>query len=193
MNKNRTEAFTDAIIAIVMTILVLEFPSIHGEQFADLLALKDVFLAYVVSFVFLIIYWSNHHHIFQLIDLVNGKTLWLNNVFIFLLTLVPFTTNWLGDHIWARDPELLYATLFLVVNVVWVLLIKNLVKANSHNPHVATILGDYKKSYQTLGLNVLALIIAIVLPIGGLVVNVMSFLLWVVPDKRIEKIKRQSK
>ncbi|GFH40167.1 TMEM175 family protein [Lactococcus insecticola] len=190
MTKTRLTLFTDAVVAIIITILVLEFPHIKGNKFSDLLVLKDVFLAYVVSFVFLIIYWTNHHHIFQLIDKVSGKTLWLNNAFIFLMSLFPFATNWLGENIFARDPEMLYAALFLVINGVWLLMIKNLVKVNHHNAHVAEILGDYKKSYHTLMLNALAFIIAIFIPIAGLIVNIISFLLWVIPDKRIEHAKK---
>ncbi|MDR1606528.1 MAG: TMEM175 family protein [Streptococcaceae bacterium] len=193
MNKSRTEAFTDAVIAIVMTILVLDFPKIHGHTFADLLVMKEIFLAYVMSFIFLVIYWHNHHHIFQLIDIVNGQTLWLNNAFIFLITLLPFATSWLGDSIWARDPEILYATLFLLINMMWLLMVKNLVKVNGHKPEVSEILGDYKKSYLTLGLNVLAMIFAFCFPTGGLIVNGCSFLLWVIPNKQIEKLKNPSK
>ena len=191
MEKSRTEAFTDAVIAIVMTILVLEFPHVHGSTFADLVVLKDIFPAYVISFIFFVIYWSNHHHIFQIIDKVSGQTLWWNNAFIFLITLLPFTTNWLGDNIWAHDPEILYAALFLLANLTWLCMIKNLVKVNAHNACVTKILGDYRKSYRTLLLNVLALVIAFFVPIGGLIINVLSFLLWVVPDKRIEKIKNK--
>ncbi|MFR4175319.1 MAG: DNA glycosylase AlkZ-like family protein [Lactococcus raffinolactis] len=129
--------------------------------------------------------------IFQIIDKVSGQTLWWNNAFIFLITLLPFTTNWLGDNIWAHDPEILYAALFLLANLTWLCMIKNLVKVNAHNACVTKILGDYRKSYRTLLLNVLALVIAFFVPIGGLIINVLSFLLWVVPDKRIEKIKNK--
>jgi uncharacterized membrane protein len=191
MTKNRVEAFTDAIIAIIITILVLEFPHVKGNHFADLLVLKEIFLAYLMSFIFLIIYWHNHHHMFQMIDLIDGQILWLNNLFVFLLTLLPFTTSWLGDNIWARDPELLYAILFFGANIAWLMMAKHLVKVNRHKPDVADILGDYKKSYVTLLLNVLALLVAIFIPISGLLVNALSFLFWLLPDKRIEKLKNR--
>mgnify|MGYP000275881406 FL=1 len=126
-----------------------------------------------------------------MVEKVSGQTLWWNNAFIFLITLLPFTTNWLGDNIWAHDPEILYAALFLLANLTWLFMIKNLVKVNAHNACVTKILGDYRKSYRTLLLNALALVAAFFIPIGGLIINVLSFLLWIVPDKRIEKIKNK--
>jgi uncharacterized membrane protein len=187
MSKSRTEAFTDAVIAIILTILVLELPEVHGDKFHALMEMREVFIAYVISFAMLVIYWTNHHHMFQLIDRVNGKVLWLNNIFIFLISLFPFATRWVGDYWNSRDPQLTYSVLVLVVNIVWYFLERQLMHENSNKNHVAEILGDNRKNIRTICLNSIAVIAAFILPILGITINAFVLLLWLIPDKRIEE------
>jgi uncharacterized membrane protein len=187
MSKSRTEAFTDAVIAIILTILVLELPEVHGDKFHALLEMREVFIAYVISFAMLVIYWTNHHHMFQLIDRVNAKVLWLNNIFIFLISLFPFATRWVGDYWNSRDPQLTYSVLVLVVNIVWYFLERQLMQENSNKNHVAEILGDNRKNIRTICLNAIAVIAAFILPILGITINAFVLLLWLIPDKRIEE------
>ncbi|MGK0552735.1 TMEM175 family protein [Enterococcus faecalis] len=188
MTKGRLEAFTDAIIAIVMTILVLELHQPQADTWAALFDLRQKILIYIMSFVILAIYWHNHHHMFQLVKKVNGRILWANSFFIFVLTLYPFATAWVGDHLASQAPELTYGTVILVGNVVYLFLMKELVRANGKESSLGHLFQRYIKSYLSIGLNVLALLLGYFFhPYFVLVINVIILVLWVIPDRRVEQ------
>jgi uncharacterized membrane protein len=188
MKKGRLEAFTDAVIAIIMTILVLELPLPHGNTFHALLQERDKIMIYLVSFLTLAIYWNNHHHMFHIIHKINGHVLWMNNLFLFFLSLFPFSTNWTGENLFSRDPQLFYGCIIFGADITYFLLVKVLIKENGHNSHIAELFGDSKKMKVTLCLNIIALFAGFILPILTMLVNIIMILLWVVPDRRVERV-----
>jgi uncharacterized membrane protein len=187
MNKGRLEAFTDAVIAIVMTILVLELPKIDGVKFENLWEVREPIVMYVVSFIMLSIYWNNHHHMFQLIKNVDGKVLWANNIFIFFLSLFPFTTNWMGEHIQALAPQVTFGVMIFLADAAYSFMIKQLYNANQDVENVQEVFNNYKKMPVTLILNVVAIGAAFIWPPLTTIMNFIMILIWLIPDKRIER------
>lgn len=146
MPKNRLEAFTDAVIAIIMTILVLELHEPNGDTWEALAALGYRFFIYIVSFIILAIYWNNHHHLFQVVHKINGRVLWANSFFVFALSLFPFATSWISEYINSLAPEMTYGFVTLTANIAYYILAKELVKANKgHEKALKAMLNNYKK------------------------------------------------
>ncbi|MGX7199566.1 TMEM175 family protein [Enterococcus nangangensis] len=188
MPKSRLEAFTDAVIAIIMTILVLELRAPESASWQALAAMEHKLVIYVVSFVALAIYWNNHHHMFQTIERINGKILWLNNLLIFSLSLIPFTAAWVGDHLFALAPQIAYAVVMLLADTTYYLLYRALIKANPHPHHDATQKQNSRKLYLSIGGGVLAILLGFFIqPILALVVNILVLAMWIIPDKTAEK------
>ncbi|MDR2465464.1 MAG: TMEM175 family protein [Streptococcaceae bacterium] len=187
MPKNRVEAFTDGVIAIIVTILVLELPRPTGTELSDLLIECEPIFVYLVSFIMLIIYWNNHHHILQLADHIDGRVLWMNNILLFFLSLFPFTTSWIGGSLYAFAPQFLFALIILLADLTWMYLLKCLARANEHDSHFSEILNDYKKMKSTILLNLVAILVSFILPIGAMVINLVMMLLWLIPDKKVEQ------
>jgi uncharacterized membrane protein len=190
MSKGRLEAFTDGVIAIIITIVVLELPKIHGATFAALNEAREPLIIYVVSFVTLAIYWNNHHHLFQLAHKVDGLVLWMNNMFLFFLSLFPFATSWMGDHLFAFAPQVTFGIIILFTDVSYFGLIQALLHVTKEHQHVKELFGSSKKMGITIGLNLLAIAFAFVLPILTMIINFLMILRWIIPDKRIETIIR---
>lgn len=187
MSKSRLEAFTDAVIAIVMTILVLELHQPTTDTLAGLVGIEKKLFIYVVSFVMLAIYWNNHHHMFQLVHKINGRVLWANNFFIFTLTLVPFATAWVGDFIDSLVPQLTYGIVTLIANCAYLILTKELIRANGKESTLRELFQRYNKSYITIFLNLLGLALGwLIHPYFVLVLNISSLIMWIIPDRRIE-------
>ena len=175
MPKNRLEAFTDAVIAIIMTILVLELHEPNGDTWEALAALGYRFFIYIVSFIILAIYWNNHHHLFQVVHKINGRVLWANSFFVFALSLFPFATSWISEYINSLAPEMTYGFVTLTANIAYYILAKELVKAN------------YKKSYLSIGLNVLGIVLGyLVAPVAVLIANIVILAAWIIPSRTIE-------
>ncbi|MGX7245405.1 TMEM175 family protein [Enterococcus quebecensis] len=188
MSKSRLEAFTDAVIAIVMTILVLELHQPTTDTLAGLAGIERKLFIYVVSFVMLAIYWNNHHHMFQLVRKINGRVLWANNIFIFTLTLVPFATAWVGDFIDSLVPQLTYGVIILLANSAYLILTKELIRANGKESALSELFQRYNKSYATIILNILGLVLGVLIhPYFVLIVNIGILIMWIIPDRRIEK------
>ncbi|MDA9471149.1 TMEM175 family protein [Enterococcus sp. 5H] len=188
MSKSRLEAFTDAIIAIVMTVLVLELHQPKTDTLAGLGAIEHKLFIYIVSFVMLAIYWNNHHHMFQLVDRINGRVLWANNFFIFTLTLVPFATAWVGDFIDSLIPQLTYGVMTLLANIAYLLLTKELIRANGKESTLNELFHRYNKSYLSIFLNILGLVLGYLIhPYLVLIVNIGILIMWIIPDQRIEE------
>ena len=184
------EAFSDGVIAIIITIMVLEIKVPHGEQWADLSKLWPVFLSYVLSFLYVGIYWNNHHHLMHTVQKVNGKILMANLNLLFWMSLLPFTTGWMGENHFATNPMMLYAVNLLMCALSWVVLQTQIIKLHGNESVLAMAVGtDLKGKIST---------ITYVLAISGLalfnwtvtagVLLVAVALMWFIPDRRIEKI-----
>lgn len=193
MPKNRVEAFTDAVIAIIMTILVLELRTPEDGTWQALFDSSHKLIIYVVSFVTLAIYWNNHHHLFHKIDNVNGYVLWVNNFLIFTLSLFPFATAWVGDHLWDLAPQVTFGVVILGANIAFYWLYWALFKINGAKKNVIIPRQDVRKMQYSCGGSMLAIILGILInPMCTLAINVVITLAWFIPDKRAETIHKDS-
>jgi len=191
MNKTRLEAFSDAVIAIIMTIMVLELKVPHGENSATFEALSPLvwtFVAYVLSFIYLGIYWNNHHHMLQATRKVNGKILWANMHLLFWLSLVPFATAWMGENHFAPLPTSIYGVLLLICAVSYTILQTTIVKHDKHeNDLLAEAIGGDLKGKISMVCYLTAIPLAFVhQAIAGALYAIVA-LIWLVPDRRIER------
>lgn len=188
MSKSRIEAFTDAVIAIVMTLLVLE---LHVPEAATWSAFGEVghkFLIYFISFISLAIYWNNHHHLFQSVHKVDGLVLWANNFLVLMMTLFPFVTAWVGDHPLDWPPQALYGLVILGTDIAYYLLVRALIHANGSDSRVARLFNHYPKSYLSIASAAIALLAGkLIAPVAVLVINFLVLLLWFIPEKKVEK------
>ena len=188
MNKTRLEAFSDAVIAIIMTVMVLELKIPHGEDLGALTPLIPIFLAYVLSFVYLAIYWNNHHHMLQATRTVNGRVLWVNMLLLFWLSMIPFTTGWMGENHFAPVPTAVYGVNLLLCAVSYMLLQNKLAHhAGSENALLAEAVGDDLKGKISMVIYIIAVPLAFVgYHISHALYGVVA-LMWLIPDRRIEK------
>ena len=187
MHKGRLEAFSDGVLAIIITIMVLELKAPHGEHFAGLRPLLPVFLSYALSFVYVGIYWNNHHHLFQATPHVTGGILWANLLLLFWLSLVPFTTAWVGDHPAAPAPSAAYGVVLLLAAIAYWNLQRTILRAPGGNPTLASALGrDLKGKLSPLSY-VAAIPLSFVSPWLAQAIYVTVALIWLVPDRRIER------
>jgi uncharacterized membrane protein len=187
MTKGRLEAFSDAVVAIIMTIMVLELVPPHGEAVEDLLPLWPIFLAYVLSFVNLAIYWNNHHHLLQASRTVSGRVLWMNMHLLFWLSLVPFATAWIGETAYAPIPMALYGVVLLMAAFAYGFLAGALRTAPGQTETLADALGSDVKGRISPVLYAIAIPIAFVAPLVSFGVYWFVAAIWIVPDRRIER------
>lgn len=188
MTTARVEAFSDAVIAIVITIMVLELRVPHQ---ANLTALRDVaptFLVYVLSFVYLAIYWNNHHHLMVLTDRINGKILWANVHLLFWLTLVPFTTGWMGENDFAALPTAVYGVNLLLAAIAYFILQTAIIAEQGAGSKLAHALGRDLKGKVSPLLYVAAIALAAISTWVALGLYVFVALMWLIPDRRIESV-----
>lgn len=191
MPKTRIEAFTDAVIAIVMTLLVLELREPKDDTWRAFEGSGHQFVIYLISFISLAIYWNNHHHMFNIVRRVDGWVLWANNLFILMMTLFPFVTMWVGDYPTSQAPQLLYGAVIFGTDLAYMLLGYALVKVNGKDSAIGRLFRHYPKMYITLALNVIALLAGwLIEPVLVIVINGLMLVLWFVPEKRIERITR---
>jgi len=188
MNKNRLEAFSDGVIAIIITIMVLEFKVPHGEQLSDLLPLWPIFLSYVLSFVNVGIYWNNHHHLLHATKRVNGTILWANLNLLFWLSLMPFATAWVGENHFAATPMALYAADLCMCAISYTILQIQIIKSQGSDSLLLQAIGSDRKGKISLASYVLAIPLALLgLPaLSGLLILAVACI-WLIPDRRIEK------
>jgi uncharacterized membrane protein len=186
MSKGRLEAFSDGVIAILITIMVLELRVPHGSDWAALRPIVPRALTYVLSFVFLGIYWNNHHHLLHAADRVNGKILWANLHLLFWLSLVPFATGWMGENHFEPLPTAVYGMVLFLAAVAYMIL-NNTIIAH-HGPHskLAEAVGNDLKGKISGGLYAAAIALAFVEHWLALAIYVLVALLWLIPDPRIE-------
>lgn len=190
MSKGRLEAFSDGVMAILITITVLDFKVPAGPEWAMLRPLVPLFLIYVLSFVFIGIYWSNHHHMLHLAERINGKILWANLHLLFWLSLIPFVTGWAGETYLVREraplPTAVYGVVLLLAAIAYTILQNAIVAAQGPGSKLAQALGSDLKGKLSLGLYVLAIPSAFIQPLISDAIYVVVALIWLVPDRRIE-------
>ncbi|HTM98594.1 MAG TPA: TMEM175 family protein [Pedobacter sp.] len=187
MKKGRIEAFSDGVIAIIITIMVLELKVPHASEFNDVLALWPVFLSYVLSFVYVGIYWNNHHHLFVVVNKVNGGVLWANMHLLFWLSMVPFATAWMGENHFAPAPVALYGFVLLMDGVAYSILTRQLISHHGDDSVLAKAVGSGIKGKLSVACYALAIGASFYeVWISG-AFYVFVALMWLIPDKRIEK------
>ncbi len=187
MSKGRLEAFSDGVIAIIITIMVLELKVPLKADWAALTPLIPVFLSYVLSFVFLGIYWNNHHHLLQAIKHVDGRVLWANLHLLFWLSLVPFVTGWMGETEFAARPVALYGTVMLFAGVAYYILTRALIALHGRDSALASAVGRDFKGKVSVVIYAVAIPLAFVNSWLSCVLYVLVAVMWLVPDRRIEK------
>ena len=188
MNKQRLEAFSDGVIAIIITVMVLEMKVPHGTNWVDLRPLIPVFLSYALSFLFLGIYWSNHHHLCQAIRLVDGRTLWANLHLLFWLSLIPFVTSWMGENHFAAQPVAAYGVVMLLAGVAYYILARVLVSLHGKDSAIAIALGRDIKGKVSVMLYAVAIPVSLSFPLLACAVYVLVAVMWLIPDRRIESV-----
>ncbi len=188
MTRTRLEAFSDAVVAILITIMVLGLPSPHGTHLAALRPVVPVVSTYVLSFVFLAIYWNNHHHMLHLVDHVNGAILWANMHLLFWLSLVPFTTGWMGASHLAPVPTAAYGVVLLMAAVAWLILQAAIIRHQGPGSRLAAALGGDVKGRISAACYGAAVAVAFVEPWISAGLYVLVALIWLVPDRRIERM-----
>jgi uncharacterized membrane protein len=188
MNKTRLEAFSDGVIAIIITIMVLEFKVPHGAQWADLTPLAPVFLSYVLSFVNVGIYWNNHHHLMHAVKKVDGSILWANLHLLFWLSLMPFATAWMGENHFAALPVAVYAIDLMLCALAYTLLQARIIHLHGHDSLLSNAVGRDRKGKASLAAYVLSVPLAFAgYPwLAGLLMAAVAGL-WLIPDSRIER------
>jgi TMEM175 potassium channel family protein len=186
MTKTRLEAFSDGVIAIIITIMVLELRAPHGDRLDVLVPLLPKFLTYVLSFVFVSIYWNNHHHLLHAADRINGRIMWANLHLLFWLSLVPFVTAWMGENHAAAVPTAVYGLVMLLSGIAYLILQTALLREHGSRSRLSEALSNDLKGKASAALYVAALPLAFVNPLIALSIYVIVAVLWLVPDRRIE-------
>jgi uncharacterized membrane protein len=186
MTKGRLEAFSDGVIAILITIMVLELKIPHGDDVSALLPMVYVFLSYVLSFIYLGIYWNNHHHMLHMADKISGGILWANLHLLFWLSLVPFVTGWMGENHFASVPTAVYGGVMLLAAIAYTILQKTIVAAQGKGSRLAAAVGNDVKGKLSGLLYAAAIPLAFVHRSIAHAIFVLVALIWLVPDRRIE-------
>jgi len=191
MQKERLTAFSDGVIAIIITIMVLELKVPHGAEFAALAKVAPVFASYVLSFLYVAIYWNNHHHLLQATERVNGAILWANMHLLFWLSLIPFATAWMGENQFAQLPTALYGVALLMPAIAYYLLQMAIVKVHGSASALAKALGSDIKGKISPALYAIAILAAFVVPMVSHAIYVLVALMWLIPDRRIERALKE--
>ena len=187
MGKGRLEAFSDGVLAVIITIMVLEMKAPVGADLAALSAVLPVFLVYVLSFIYIGIYWNNHHHMLHAVERVDGRSLWANLHLLFWLSLVPFVTGWMGENHYAPVPTALYGCVLLMAAVSYTILQNALVASNGRHAVLAHAVGRDLKGKLSIVCYVLAIPLAFVNQWISDALYILVAAIWVVPDRRIER------
>jgi uncharacterized membrane protein len=190
MGKNRLEAFSDGVLAIIITIMVLELKVPQGQDLSALLPLLPVFLSYVLSFIYVGIYWNNHHHLLLTVQNVSGRVLWANLNLLFWLSLFPFVTGWMGENHFASVPSTLYGLVLLMAALAYQVLQIQIIDSQGENSLLKRAVGRDWKGKTSLICYAAAILASLVLPWLAQALFVFVALLWLVPDQRIERVLR---
>ncbi|HET6617924.1 MAG TPA: TMEM175 family protein [Gemmatimonadota bacterium] len=192
MGKGRLEAFTDGVMAILITIMVLELRVPEGTALGALRPLVPVFLTYLLSFVYLGIYWNNHHHMFQLVDRIDGTILWANLHLLFWLSLIPFVTGWMGESHFEALPTSVYGIPLLMAALAWAILERRIISLQGPGSPLATAMEGGAKEWISITAYTVAIPLAFLDPRISHVLYVLVALLWLIPDRRVEAHLRKS-
>jgi len=187
MDKGRMEAFSDGVLAVIITVMVLEMKAPHGTSLESLRPVAPVFLSYVLSFIYIGIYWNNHHHLLYAVRRVNGPTLWANLHLLFWLSLVPFTTAWMGENRLAAWSVALYGIVLLLAGTAYLILTKTLMAAQKDDRTLAMAVGSDVKGKISMLIYAASIALAVVSPWISCAGYVLVAILWLVPDRRIER------
>jgi uncharacterized membrane protein len=187
VSKGRLEAFSDGVLAIIITIMVLELTPPDGTRLDDLAPLWPKFLAYVLSFANVGIYWNNHHHLLQAARTVDGRVLWANLHLLFWLSLIPFGTAWMGEQEFASIPVAAYGVVLVFAAVAYFVLLRALIHAPGQRPSLAEVVGNDAKGKLSIVGYLLAAPLALVLPLVAFATYVLIAVVWIVPDRRMER------
>lgn len=192
MSKSRLEAFSDGVIAIIITIMVLELKIPHEGELVALLPLVPKFLSYILSFVFLGIYWNNHHHLYQVIKHVSGTVLWANLHLLFWLSLIPFATGWMGENNFSTMPVALYGFVLWMCGLAYFILVQTLLKLHDANSILVRAIGNKRKEMASLYIYTAAIPLAFVASWASTTLYAVVAVMWLIPDSRIEGKVRDS-
>ncbi|HUM46338.1 MAG TPA: TMEM175 family protein [Chitinophagales bacterium] len=187
MGKNRLEAFSDGVLAIIITIMVLEMKVPHGEELKDLAPLFPVFISYILSFVYVGIYWNNHHHMLHAAHKVNGKVLWANMHLLFWLSLFPFVTGWVGENHFTTVPIALYGGVLMMAGIAYYILSQALIQLHGKTSTLAVAVGKDKKGILSVVIYLIAIPLSFVNSYFALGLYSLVAAIWLIPDQRIEK------
>jgi uncharacterized membrane protein len=192
MTKGRMEAFSDGVIAIIITIMVLELRPPKDADFAALYPLVPKLLCYVLSFRFVGIYWNNHHHLLQAVRQVSGAVLWSNLHLLFWLSLIPFTTSWLGESKFAAAPVAVYGIVLILAALAYRILTLVLVMQHGKDSTLGKAIGRDVKGKLSLALYAIALALSLIAPVASCALFALVAVIWLVPDRRIESVLAES-
>jgi len=190
MGKERMEMFSDGVIAILITVMVLELKAPAGEAIKDLTAVGPTFLSYVLSFVYLAIYWNNHHHMLRVAQTISGGIMWANTHLLFWLSLIPFTTSWMGEHPLAAAPTAVYGANLILCGCAYSILATLLARHEGRDSALARALGKDLKGKLSLVAYAIGIIAAWIQPLVSIAVYAGVACTWLVPDRRMERAVR---
>jgi len=187
METGRIEAFSDGVIAIILTIMVLELKVPHGDQLSMLAGIWPVFMSYVLSFIYVGIYWNNHHHLFKAVQEIKGGVLWANLHLLFWLSLIPFVTAWAGENHFTAGPMALYGFDLMMCGVAYYILVRSLIASEEDSSLLRDAIGNDFKGKISVVIYAAAIAVAFWWPPGAFILYVSVAAMWLVPDRRIEK------
>jgi uncharacterized membrane protein len=188
MSKTRMEAFSDGVIAILITIMVLEMRAPHSTHWVALKPILPIFISYLLSFFYIAVYWNNHHHLLQAIDHVNGHILWANMHLLFWLSLFPFVTDWVGENTFATEPMALYGFVLLMAGFAYRLLSRELIRHHPDDSKLRKAVGTDCKGTLSIAIYAAAILLAFLNPWISFALYTGVALMWFLPDRRIEKV-----
>ena len=193
MNKYRLEAFSDGVLAIIITIMVLEFKVPTETTFEAIVPLLHKFLSYILSFIYVGIYWNNHHHMMHTVKHVNGTILWANLHLLFWLSMIPFTTAWIGEHHFAPFPMMLYGIILLMNAIAYFILQSLILKHHGKDSLLSKAIGKDYKGKASVVLYLIAVLVSKDYTVISGAIYIVVALLWLIPDNRIERILNENK
>lgn len=187
MQKNRIEAFSDGVIAIIITIMVLELKIPHGDSFDEIKKLLPKFLSYVLSFIYVAIYWNNHHHLIHTVKNVSAKVMWSNTHLLFWLSLIPFVTAWAGENNFSVLPVATYGVVLFMAAVAYYILTISIIKTDKEDSILKMAIGEDIKGKASVVLYAIAIPLAFLQPYASVGIYILVAFIWLIPDRRIEK------
>ncbi len=187
MTKGRMEAFSDGVFAVIITIMVLEMRAPHGDTLEALKPVLPVFISYILSFIYIGIYWNNHHHMLQAAHKISGTVLWANTHLLFWLSLVPFVTGWMGENNFTTIPVALYGVVLLMAGVAYYLLAHRLTHLHGKDSEFTNALGSDRKGKVSIVMYIIGIGLCFLQPLLGFAVYSLVAIMWFIPDRRFEK------